>query len=441
MSESEEWIHEIAVEAYVYLYPLVTMEVSRRQLTNTVEPTGSHAPANRFAHVRAFPAADFREVVRPNFDTLYSSAWLDLADGPVVVSAGEVADGRYYELPMYDMWTDCFAAPGTRTSGAGAGAWAVVPPGWTGDLPDGVVRIDAPTPVVWVIGRTQTNGPADYPAVHELQDGLDISPLSAWGGEHAPPVGVVDPSVDMATEPLVQVNALDVAAFFDLGLELLATHGPHLTDGPTVMRMRRAGLGPGARFADLAPSAQAALADVPKAGIERLQQALPRMASVVNGWQMNIETMGVYGNSYVKRAIVAMVGLGANSAEDAVYPLALTDADGAAIEGDDDYVLRFEAEELPPVDAFWSLTMYDADGFQVPNAIDRFAIGDRDALTYGSDGSLELYIRREDPGPDRAGNWLPSASGRLGLTLRLYEPQRPVLDGTWNPPGIRRVAS
>jgi hypothetical protein len=433
------WIHDVAVDAYVYLYPLVSMELTRQQMTNTERASGSHAPTNQFAHLRAFPAGDFREVVRPNFDTLYSSAWLDLRDEPIVVSAGEDTDGRYYELPMYDMWTDAFAVPGQRTSGTGPGAWAVTGPGWQGNLPDGVARIDAPTPGVWIIGRTQTNGPADYPAVHAFQDTLTLTPLSAWGSTAPEVLGSVDPGVDMATPPLQQANSMDAATYFDLGLRLLAEQGPHLTDGPLLMRMERAGLGAGATFGDLPTSTQEALSDVPSAALASMTAMLPRLANVVNGWQMNIDTMGVYGNFYVKRAIVAMVGLGANAAEDAVYPLAMADADGDAFDGATDYVLRFAADELPPVDAFWSLTMYDGEGFQIPNALDRFAIGDRDALQFGPDCSLELYLQHSSPGAERESNWLPSAPGPLGLTLRLYAPQRPVLDGTWNPPPVHKA--
>jgi len=434
-------IRDLGIDAYVYLYSLVTMEITRRQLTNVAEPTGASAPPNTYAHVRAFPTADFKAVVRPNFDTLYSSAWLDLRDGPIVVSSPEDTDGRYYELPMYDMWTDAFAVPGQRTSGTGAAHWAVVPPGWNGTLPDDVERIDAPTPIIWIIGRTQTNGPADYPKVHAFQDGLALTPLASWGDASRVPTPAhpVDPSVDMKTPPLDQVNAMDAATYFDLALELLEVHPPHVTDSPTTMRMARVGLVPGAKFADLDPVVRDALADVPKAGVQTMSEAYPRIARVVDGWQMNVDTMGVYGNFYMKRAIVAMVGLGANSAEDAVYPVLMADADGDPVTGDHDYVLHFDAADLPPVNAFWSVTMYDDAGFQAANELDRFAIGDRDPLQYNADGSLDLYLQHASPGKDKEANWLPAPTGPLGVTMRLYAPKSAVLHGNWSPPPLRKA--
>jgi hypothetical protein len=429
---------DVGINAYIYLYPLVTMDTTRRQAIN-IEPgkRPGFGPVNTFSHIREFPAADFRAVVRPNFDTLYSSAWLDLTGGPVVVSAGADPDGRYYELPMYDMWTDVFAVPGQRTTGTEAGSWAVIPPGWHGDLPHDVDRIDAPTPYVWIIGRTQTNGPADYPAVHKIQDAFRLTPLYRWGGEVPPVTAVIDPGVDMVTPPLDQVNSMTAGDFFEYGLGLMKLHPPHLTDWSLIAQMRRLGLVAGAGFADLAPEVRSALHDVPAAALQTMQQAFPRLATVVNGWQMNIDTMGVYGNFYVKRAVVAMVGLGANSAEDAVYPILLTDADGKPLTGDNNYVLHFDRTGLPPVHAFWSVTMYDAGGFQTANTLNRFAIGDRDPLQYNADGSLDLYIQQTSPGPDQEANWLPAPEGPLGITMRLYSPKAPVLNGTWAPPAVR----
>jgi hypothetical protein len=332
-----------------------------------------------------------------------------------------------------------FAVPGQRTTGTEAGNWAVIPPGWQGDLPGDVDRIDSPTPYVWIIGRTQTNGPADYPTVHKIQDAFRVTPLARWGGGEVPPVtAVTDPGVDMETPPLDQVNRMSAADFFDYGLGLMELQQPHLTDWSLIAQMRRLGLVAGARFADLDPAVQSALHDVPAAALQAMRQAFPRVAKIVNGWQMNIDTMGVYGNFYVKRAIVTMVGLGANSAEDAVYPVLLADADGRPLTGDNNYVLHFDKDGLPPVHAFWSVTMYDAEGFQAANSLNRFAIGDRDPLLYNADGSLDLYIQHTSPGPDKEANWLPAPNGPLGITMRLYSPKAPVLNGTWAPPAVRR---
>jgi hypothetical protein len=433
---------DVAISAYIYLYPLVTMELTRQQATNIeAGKRPGCGPMNTFSHMREFPAAEFKTVVRPNFDTLYSSAWLDLTGGPVVVSAGADPDGRYYELPMYDMWTDVFAVPGQRTTGTAAGSWAVVPPGWPGSLPGGVDRIEAPTPHVWIIGLTQTNGPTDYPAVHKIQDAFCLTPLSHWGHEAPPMTAVIDPDVDLETPPLEQVHSMSADEFFTRGLGLMRRHPPHLTDWSLLAQMRRLGLVAGAGFADLEADIRAALQDVPGAALQAMQQAFPRLAKVVNGWQVNIDTMGVYGNFYVKRAVIAMVGLGANAPEDAVYPVLLSDADGHPLTGENDYVLHFDRDELPPVHAFWSVTMYDAEGFQAANPLNRFAIGDRDALRYNPDGSLDLYLQHTSPGPDRDANWLPAPRGPLGVTMRLYSPKASVLTGTWTPPAVRRASA
>jgi hypothetical protein len=430
----------IAQEAYVYLYPLITMDVTRKQLINSDPKTGGLGGApNTFNHVRAFPAADMRAVVRPNFDTLYSSAWIDLTEGPVIVSTADTG-GRYFLLPMLDMWTDVFAVPGKRTSGTGAANFAVVPPGWSGPLPSDVERIQAPTPYVWMIGRTQTNGVKDYDAVHKVQDGYKLTLLADWGKTPRKIAQKIDPSVDTKTAPLQQVNAMPAPEYFARGAELMQLHPPHVTDWSILARMKRIGIEPG-KF-DRAKADAGALAGGAAAGLKFMGEKASTLARVVNGWQMNTDTMGVYGDYYLKRAIVAMMGLGANQPDDAIYPLNVADADGKPVVGENKYVLHFDKADLPPADAFWSLTMYDAEGFQAANAINRFAIGDRDALKFNTDGSLDLYIQHENPGPDREANWLPSPkNGKLGLTLRLYAPKPEALDGRWAPPAIRQSTS
>lgn len=435
---------QLGIEAYVYLYPLVVMDVTRLQMTN-IEPGKmvGRGPMNTFTHMRAFPNADFKVVVRPNFDTLYSIGWLDLTAGPMVVSTPDTA-GRYFLLPMIDMWTDAFAVPGKRTSGTAAADFAVVPPGWKGTLPPGLQLIQASTPYVWIIGRTQTNGVQDYDAVHKVQDGYRITPLAQWGKPATSAPFKTDPSVDMKTPPVELVNGMSAKRFFTYAAELMKLNAPHVTDWSMVARLKRIGIEPGKPFSwdALDPVAQEALDRVPAFTVKAMVSKIPTMARVVDGWQMNTDTMGVFGDFYVKRAVMAMIALGTNQPEDAIYPMNLGDADGQPLRGESTYVIHLDKDQLPPVEAFWSVTLYDADGFPSANPIDRFALGDRDPLKYNADGSLDIYIQHVNPGPDRESNWLPSpAKGVIGVVMRMYAPKAAALYGRWSPPPVRRTDS
>jgi hypothetical protein len=434
-------VHDIGVDAYIYLYPLVTMEVSRRQLTNA-EPgkLPLHGPMNGFVHASAYPPAEMRAVVRPNFDTLYSSAWLDLAEEPMIVSVPDTG-GRYYLLPMLDMWTDVFASPGWRTTGTGAGNYGIVPPGWSGALPAGVARIDAPTPYVWIIGRIKTDGPSDYPAVHAIQAGLKITPLSGWGTSTAPVTARIDPAVDMKTPPKLQVDGMTAGAFFAYAAEILKLQPPHPTDQPIIARMERIGIARGKSFdiGKLEPAIGKALESVPAAAQALMAWKVDSLARVANGWSMNTDTMGVYGNYYLKRAIVAQIGLGANLPEDAIYPLNLVDDGGKPLEGASRYAIRFDEGATPPAHAFWSITLYDEEGFQVANRLGRFALSSWMPFVHNADGSLDLHFQNESPGAQKEANWLPAPKGRFNLTMRLYAPGGDALVGKWNPPGVARI--
>jgi hypothetical protein len=340
---------------------------------------------------------------------------------------------------MLDMWTDVFAVPGKRTNGMSAANFAVVPPSWGGNLPQDVERIDAPTQYVWIIGRTQTNGVRDYDAVHKVQDGYKITLLADWAKTPRIIEQKTDPTVDTKTEPVRQVNGMPALEYFNYVAELMKQNPPHVNGWSIIARLKQIGLEPGKSFDTTKVSADV-LAHGAAAGLKLMHDKSPTIARVTNGWQMNTDTMGVYGNYYLKRSIVVLAGLGANQPDDAIYPLNISDADGNPVMAENKYVLHFSKDELPPVDAFWSLTMYDAEGFQVANPINRFAIGDRDPLSFNSDGSLDLFIQNEKPGSDKEANWLPAPkSGHLGLTLRLYAPRPQVANGSWNPPAIKQV--
>ena len=450
---TEQEAHAIAVDAYLYLYPLVIMDLTRKQSTN-VDPGKEFAkgPMNEFANVPAYPPASFKGVVRVNFDTLYSIAWLDLTNEPMIVSAPNT-DGRYYMLPMLDMWTDVFASPGSRTTGTHAGNFVVTPPGWRPDLRDRVIdefrlpkdtqRIEAPTPFVWVIGRTKTDGPPDYDAVHEIQAGYKVTPLSEWGKTPKPVEVKIDPTVDMKTPPKTQIDTMAADKFFTYAAELLKVNPPHITDEPVIAQMKKIGIEPGKSFdmMKVDPAIRGALTGAPEEGQKLMAWKVPTLARVVNGWSMNTDTMGVYGNYYLKRAIIAQVGLGANVPEDAIYPINLVDETGKPLDGANKYTLHFDKGNTPPADAFWSVTLYDTEGFQVANSLNRFAVSSWMPFKYNRDGSLDLYFQNESPGTDKEANWLPAPKGPFNLTMRIYAPKSEALTGKWNPPPVTRLQS
>jgi hypothetical protein len=435
---TEQEAQAIALDAYIYFYPLMSMDLSRKQFTNGT--TDFKGPMNTFVNVPAYPPADFKGVVRSNFDTLYSAAWLDMTKEPLVISAPDT-DGRYYLLPMLDMWTDVFASPGWRTTGTKAGNFLVTPPGWKGTVPDGMTRIDAPTPYVWLIGRTKTDGPPDYDAVRKIQAGYKVTLLSEFDKPPKPVEFKLDPSVDMKTPPKVQVDTMAGGKYFAYAAELLKLHPPHVTDEPIIARMKKIGIEVGKSFdiSKLDPAVQKAVEGAPQDGQKLMAWKLPTLARVSNGWSMNTDTVGVYGNYYLKRAILSQQGLGANVVEDAIYPLNLADESGKPLDGANKYTITFEKGAAPPVNAFWSITLYDQDGFQVGNVLNRFAVSSWMPFKYNSDGSLDLYFQNESPGKDMEANWLPAPKGPFNLTMRLYAPKSEALTGKWNPPPVTKA--
>ncbi len=425
-----------ARDGFVFGYPLVLMDVTRSVFLNDVSPDGARSITNRFTHRRRFPDASFTAVVSPNADTLYSTAWIDVQTEPVILTVPSSA-GRYYLLPLMSAWTDVFASPGTRTTGDGAQTFAISGPGWVGQLPDGIREIRSPTAMVMLIGRTQTKGDADYASAHRFQDALSLTPLSTWNAEDVPSAPPpVDPSIDVTSPPPAQVEAMDPVTFFTRLADLMLANPPSASDQELMDRLATIGLRPGSFQAP--PGAIPALKEGIEIGIEQVISGPSRAPTATEGWTMNRD-LGSYGTDYLKRAHVALVGLGANLDEDAVYPHTSSDGAGRAFTGDRRYVLRFPPNKQPPARAFWSLTMYDERHYFVANPLSRFAIGDRDPLRLDPDGSLDLWIQHESPGPDREANWLPAPAGPFNLILRIYWPAAAVLDGTWTPPAVKEL--
>jgi len=434
---------EAGVEAVVYGLPLVIMDLTRAKTTNVAAPGGFDAPVNQFVHVRAFPDASFRDVVRANVDTLYSSAWLDLSKEPIVLSVPDTR-GRYYLMPMIDAWTNIFASPGKRTTGTRAGHFAIAGPGWSGTLPAGVQKLESPTDMVWIIGRTQTNGPKDYPAVHAIQDGYRLVPLSSFGKPYTAPKGEIDPAIDMKTPPVEQLKKMTTDAFLGRLAHLLKANPPPASEAPVLAKLAKIGVVPGEKFdpSKLDPAVAKGLEKAFPVAMERLEMASKKSGEPVNGWRVPPMVLGNFGTDYGTRAVVALIGLGANLPADAVYPSAFVDADGQPLNGAQRYALRFEKGAEPPVNAFWSVTMYDAQSFFVDNKLDRYAISSWMPLKRNADGSIDVYIQNESPGKDKEANWLPAPKGEFNVTMRMYWPREKdpsILDSTWKPSGLKRV--
>ncbi len=439
---------EAAIEAYVYAYPLVTMEMTRRVMTNVATPAGTRAPMGQLVRMREYPTAAFRDVTAPNADTLYTTAWIDVGKEPYVLSLPD-AGGRYYLMPMLDGWTNVFEVPGKRTTGTGAQTYAITGPGWKGTLPAGVTRYDSPTSMVWILGRIYCTGtPEDYAAVHAMQDAVQLVPLSAYGKAYTPPPGKVDPSIDTKTAVRSQVDALSGTAYFTLFAELLKTNPPAAEDAPMVATLAKLGIVPGKSFspAALAPAVVAGIDAAPKPAQRKIMAWLEEGIlagdfKLEDGWLFTTKT-GLYGTNYRQRAVITAIGLGANRPEDAVYPTSEGPELIEKYDGKNAYVMRFEKGAMPPVEGFWSLTMYDAEYFFVDNPLNRYTLSARNTFATNPDGSVDLYIQHASPGKDKESNWLPAPAGKFILMMRLYWPQQSpptLLDGTWKIPAVRRA--
>jgi len=416
----------LATDAYIYGYPLVTMEMTRRVITNVAVAEGTRAPMGQLIKMREYPNASYRDVTAPNADTLYTTAFFDVGKEPWVLSLPNM-NNRYYLMPLLDGWTTVFRVPGTRTTGGGAQTYAITGPGWTGTLPAGVKEYKSPTSIVWLLGRIYCTGtPEDYAAVHALQDQVKLVPLSAYGQSYTPPPGKVDPSIDMKAAVRDQVNRLDTTAYFTLLARLMKANPPTPADAPEAARFARIGLVPGQDF-----DAEKLNADfakrIPEIGFDRimLQFKVNPALKHINGWAFMTKT-GVYGTDYLMRAFVTAIGLGANRPQDAVYPFSQKDADGRDYDGANRYVIHFVKGQTPPAEGFWSITMYDANYFFVANPINRYSISQRQNLKQNADGSVDIYIQKDSPGADKQSNWLPAPAGKFILMMRLYWPMRPI---------------
>jgi len=434
----------IAQQGFVFGLPLVYTTLQADVMTNVAKAEGGRAPFNQFDHHRDFPDAKNNKIVGMNLDTLYSLANLDLTSEPLVLVVPPMEGKRWWIMQVLDAWNDVPAAPGSRTHAQKGGAFLLAGPDFKGDVPAGLEVIRCDTSICMLGGRTYVSGPDDLPVVHKIQDGYKLIPLSQWKGagtNYTPPAEVpVKAGVDARTPVPMQVFKLTAEQFFNQLATQLVNNPGREADAPVLTKIAKLGIEPGATFKMSAFDAatQKAMEEGVAAGQQAIRDEESKMGEMVNGWQL-ARDLGRYGTKYTYRAAWTFFAVGGNVIEDALYPFGLVDADGKRYDGANKYVLRFAKDEIPPVEAFWSLTMYDNDSYLVPNSIDRYALGDRSGCKLGDDGSLTLYIQGDSPGADKESNWLPSPKqGPFKIALRLYIPKQPVADGTWKPPAVQR---
>jgi hypothetical protein len=308
-------------------------------------------------------------------------------------------------------------------------------------VPSGMTGIKAPTNMVWIIGRTQVNSAKDgKEVVYKIQDGYKIMPLSKWGTTYVPEKHFVDTTISKIPPP-IRVEKMDIETFFNKLNYLIAEYPPAKADSSLLNKMSSIGIGAGRKFilTDYDTTTQRILITLPAAIHQGLREAAGKIGNLENGWNVTRSGVGSYGTNYPIRALIAMIGLGANLNADACYPICQVDENGEKLNGSKRYLIHFEKGQAPPANAFWSITMYGSDDLLVANPIDRFAIGDRDNLKHNTDGSLDIYIQNERPSKDKESNWLPAAKEGFSLTMRIYHPKEEFLNGTWKVPPVKVV--
>jgi hypothetical protein len=443
---------QIAAAAYVYGYPLVFIDVWKDHQTAVASPDLARgmAPVNQLVRMyRVQPTtgagAANNPMAYPNTDFSNIPSWLNLTKEPMVLSI-PAADDRYYVVQLMDAWMDDFSSLGPRTTGNGPGNFALVGPGWNGTLPSDVIRVQAPTNTVWIGMRTPQTGTGD-PAAASFLDNVILTPLSAWGTNYTPP-GTVPVTFNGTANPLIstsiaQIAGMAPAEFYGYMAALMAANPPHPADGPVVDQIARIGIVPGMPFDWSGRNAtmQDAIAQGYQDGISQVNAAAASWPGVpvVNGWLIPY-TGGAYGTRYALRAGMAYASPLYNLPQDALYMQSMADAAGVPYSGANTYVMHFAANSTPPVNAFWSVTLYDRNGRPVPNPMNRYEISPRlGNLTYNPDGSLDIYIRQASPGPEKESNWLPAPQDTFQFVLRMYWPQESALNGSWLPPAVQMV--
>lgn len=433
-SPQEQEAYSIGMQAFIYGYPMIVAEKSHLGMTTTTTVDGIRfkAPQGVWAHATELAGPEMEDIQSTNNDTIYSWIWADLGKEPYVFVKPETGD-RFYTTQFIDAFTNNFHYISLRTDGPAEKTVALVGPGWSGKLPAGIDRIEAPTNTVFVILRLGVDGKEDLPNIAALQARSNFKPLSNFlaGTEPGP-----------APPPRTPVYDGPLADFEWIG-DLLAASRPPDSEAGLMGMFARIGLGPDHGFLEetLSENQKAGLARAATDGLAAIEAAATDIGREVNGWQLPPVSDKFFGTDYMLRAVIAWQSVFQNTPAEAYYPALFSDAAAAQLDGSSgSYVLRFEGDALPPVGAFWSVTLYDLERrLMVENPIDRYSIGDRTkGLVHGKDGSLEIHIQADDPGGERSANWLPAPKAPFYLLMRAYLPQPAMLDGRYELPPLRR---
>lgn len=444
-----EEAQEIAVDAYIYGYPLVTTEITRLAFTNTVKPDPRtlQAPLNQIVNQPEYPPANYKGVTAPNADTLYSAGFIDVSQEPIVFSYPNMGK-RYFLFPIYDAWTTVISVPGSRTTGGAARNVLITGPSWQGKVPPGMTQVKSPTNQLFIIGRVYADAtPADFEQVHALQKQFKLVPLSQFGKSYTPPPGKAGGPYTPKEIVRDTISKMSTAKYFNFMAQAMGANPPVLPqDRAIVAKMAKLGIVPGKVFDwdKLDPNVQKALAGVGQTVLTRLERWQKTGGKMVNGWL--IARTGSYAADYTARAAISAFGWGANLPEDAVYPTAKVDGTGQPLVGTNVYKMHFKKGEAPPVRGFWSITMYDDQFYFYPNPLNKLTLSPRNNLKYNADGSLDLYFSHRQPQNVPQSNWLPAPQNNFILIMRLYWPQEkppsilPLDNPTWTPPAIESIS-
>ena len=429
-SETDENIWETVEDAYVYTFPLVLMDATETSATNTEESATEKAPVNQFIHSVALADAQFKTVVTPNVDTIYSQVWYDLSEEPMVYELPET--DRFCKVQVLDGWTNTAAVLDK------AGAYAITLSTWEGELPEGVTRIDVPTSMAWSITRIVLTGEEDLPNVYAIQEKMKLMPLSDYisGDTYEPPRGSYSEENDYI--PVDKVLSMDPITFFNKANELMVKNSPAAADKKMLEKIAAVNIGPGMEFdtsvltGDIAENWKTMLTEIRLKLIKEGQKFSKKLGQ----WDYFGEPIGDFNTEYAYRALVALAGLGANTVEVALYPKIEQDADGNTLTGEKSYILHFESYPQVLEGGFWSVTAYGDDDFLIDNPIDRYCINDRSDLKVNDDGSVDVILSKD--APEDTTNWLPVGDGGFHLYMRIYTPDMDALE-TWTAPTITEI--